>query len=149
MLCWLQINQKYPEKGFLQLLSASEFAKIQMLRCLAQFAPGFSQYNLVVGQWILFSLQVRKILFFFFLHMGAVWFRNKGTFVPHTGPRHCKVLSLADGVQSLHAVREFAVLLQAHRSQASARNCHDQSEYIPGQMESNTYFIRFEDRLDS
>lgn len=69
---------------------------------------------------------------------------------PHRStPLACKVQSLADGVQSLHAVREFAVSLQAHGSHAKARNCHDQSGYLPGQMESKTYFIRFEDRLDS
>lgn len=44
---------------------------------------------------------------------------------------------------------QFAVSPQACGSRASPSNWHDQSGDPPGQTESNTYFTRFEDRLDS
>lgn len=146
-LCWLQINQKYPEKGFLQLLSASEFGKMQMFGTLCSWLQSLQ----LTGRAVDFVFLLSKEDTGFFC-TEPVWLRQKGEFLfcsPHRPTSlACKVLSLADGVQSLHAVREFATSVQAHGSRASARNCHDQSGYLPGQMESNTYFIRFKDRLD-
>lgn len=139
MLCWLQVNQKYPEKGFLQLLSASQFAKIQMFGTLCSRLQSLQLTSRAVDFVFLASKEDT-----FYFCTEAVWFRHKGTFVfcsPHRPTSlACKMLSPADGVQSLHEAREFAVSLQAHRSRASARSCHDQSGYLPGQMESNTYF---------
>lgn len=81
----------------------------------------------------------------------ALRFRHKGAFVFY-GPHRptllaYKISPLVDGVQSLLTVGQFAVSPQAHGSRASA--WHDQSGGPPGQMESNTYFTRFEDRPES